>query len=58
MSGECNIALELAKQMYPDAEVLSAQFIEDSEGNQILKFHVRLSGAVHYVDIQGTITDD
>lgn len=58
MTDERNIALEVAKQMYPDAEVLSAQFIEDSEGNQILKFHVRLPGAVHYVDIQGTITDD
>jgi len=51
-------ALELAKQMYPDAEILSADFIRDSNGNQILKFNVRLPGAISYINIQGTFTDD
>lgn len=53
-----NIALEVAKQIYPDAETLSAEFVEGSDGNQILKFNVRLPGAISYINIQGTITDD
>lgn len=58
MSEDYSLALEVAKQMYPDAEILSADFVEDSDGNQILKFNVRLPGAIHYIHIQGTITDD
>jgi len=47
---ENNIALEAAKQIFPDYEITSAEFVDD-----VLQIEARLPGSIQYVHVTGEL---